>query len=207
MLITNAGQHVSGQHHQGIFFKTVVDSLIDGNTTYDNSCIGIRLTTGSNNNVISNNISYGNYSAVLPGDISDGAGIELDDSDNNIVIHNIVYNNEDSGINLYISTGDGSNNNQVIGNLSYSNGDHGIDNNNSSGQIIVGNTVFGNHTSGINLEAGSSGATIENNIVMDNGLDPEGTRKPGNIYVDDTSVSGTTMDSNLYYRHWRYGSN
>lgn len=69
----------------------------------------------------------------------------------------------------------------MIGNLSYGNGDHGIDNNNSSGQIIVGNTVHGNYTSGINLEANSGGATITNNIVSQNGLnpvDPLISRKP-----------------------------
>ncbi len=200
--ISDSGQHVFGEHQHAIRFKTVIDSLIDNNLTYDNSCIGIRLTHASNNNVVSNNTSYGNYSAVAPGEPTDAAGIELDDSDNNLVIHNITYSNEDSGINLYKSTGDGSNNNKVIGNLSYGNGDHGIDNNNSSGQIIVGNTVHGNYTSGINLEANSGGATITNNIVSQNGLnpvDPLISRKPGNIYVDDTSVAGTTMDYNLYY--------
>ena len=198
-IVSAAGQRSDGLRMQGIQFKTVVNSIIDGNTTFDNSSMGIRLTNASNNNVVSNNISYGNYAAVLPEDITDAAGIELDDSDNNIVIHNIVYDNEDSGINFYQLTGDGSNNNQAIGNLAYGNGDHGIDNNNSSGQIIVGNTVHGNFTSGINLEAGSFGANVQNNIVMDNGLNPPETRKPGNIYIDETSVSGTILDFNLYF--------
>lgn len=195
--ISGAGSNVSGAHRQGIYLELTTNSLITHNVTNDNSCIGIRLSHSSNNNTISNNVSSGNYS--VPGGTQDAAGIELDDSDSNLIIHNITYGNEDTGINLYKTVGDGSNFNKVIGNLTYGNGDHGIDNNSSSGNSMVGNTVHGNYTSGINLELNSGDAIVKNNIIMNNGINPvEG--KPGELYVDGDSVGGTIVDYNLYYR-------
>ena len=112
---------------------------------------------------------------------------------NNIIIHNITYANEDSGLQFYNMT----HNNFVIGNLTYGNGDHGIDFVNSPNNIAVSNTVQGNHTAGINLEGsatpGSSGAKVFNNISVDNGIAPI-TGQKSNIRVDASSVSGTTMD-------------
>lgn len=196
--IAEAGEPVVGYEHEGINLKDVTYSLIEGNVVCNNTSTGILLRDRSNNNVVSNNISYGNYNAV--GEPTSAAGIQVNDSDYNTIIHNITYGNIDSGINLYISIlGTGSKHNQVVGNLTYGNGDHGIDNNNSPYQIIVGNTVHGNVTSGINLEGNSTNATIENNIVMDNGLNPL-VGKKGNIHIDSTSWSGIILDYNLYYR-------
>ena len=194
--VTGTGQRNNDLQQPGIHFQTVVNSTIDGNISYDNSYDGIKLTLNSNNNIVSNNTVYGNYSQPPIGDYTDATGIMVNNSDTNLVIHNFVYDNEDSGINLF----NNSNNNVVVGNVSYGNLDHGIDNNNSSGQIIIGNTVHGNFTSGINLELFSGGATVMNNIVMDNGLNPTIGHKKGNIYVDAGSSSGTILDFNLYYR-------
>ena len=194
--VTGAGQRNDNLQQPGIHFQTVVNSTIDGNISYDNSYDGIKLTLNSNNNIVSNNTVYGNYSQPLIGDYTDATGIMVNNSDTNLVIHNFVYDNEDSGINFF----NNSNNNRVVGNVSYGNRDHGIDNNSSSGQIIIGNTVHGNFTSGINLELFSDGATVMNNIVMDNGLNPTIGHKKGNIYVDANSSSGTILDFNLYYR-------
>ncbi|HTP02793.1 MAG TPA: right-handed parallel beta-helix repeat-containing protein [Anaerolineales bacterium] len=207
--ITISNNHVSyaghnsgiDQHVQGIKLKTTTNSTITGNTVDHNSCIGIRLVDNSNGNIISNNVSYANDSTiawpVVP--YSDAAGIEVDDSNNNTIVHNDVHGNEDSGINLYVGTlGTGSANNTVSGNLSYGNGDHGIDNNGAPNNIIVGNTIQGNFTSGINLEANSAGATLANNVLVNNGSNPGG-RKGGNIYPDSTSLPAS-MDYNLYFQ-------
>ena len=197
--ISNAGYNFLDQQ-QGIHFRNVISSIIEENTTNNNSYNGIMLTQNSNDNIIRNNYSYGNNSSFATNGGTDAKGIELSNSSNNLIINNIVFNNEDTGINLYgPSTIEGSSNNKVIGNLVYGNRDHGIDNNNSQGQIIVGNTVHGNYTSGINLELNSSGSTIVNNIIMDNGINPANGRKPGNVYVDSTSVDETILNYNLYY--------
>ena len=218
--ITISNNHVSytainagpDQHQQGIFLRATTYSTISGNTTEHNGCTGIRLTNGSNNNTISNNLSYWNsstisYPVVV---ITDAAGIDLFDSNYNTIIHNITRGNEDTGINLYIGTlGTGSTHNLVIDNLTYANGDHGIDNSGSSYNTFVGNTVQGNLASGINLEVDattltpSSNATLANNVLVDNGLNP-GTRKSYNIYVDADSVTGTTMDYDLVHLNGSY---
>ncbi len=127
----------------------------------------------------------------------------ITNSNNNTIIHNITYANEDTGLNFYTSSGS----NLVIGNVSYGNGDHGIDNNASLNNTITGNTVQGNVTAGINVENFSGNATVMNNILLDNGWNylvgdpnPGGALgKPGNIRVDSTSTAGTILDYNLYY--------
>jgi len=196
--IFEAGEPVAGHEAEGINLSNTTYSTIEGNTTCNNTSTGILLRDGSHHNTIRKNISCSNYAAE--GEPTSAAGIQVNDSDYNTIIHNITYGNIDSGINLYVSAlGTGSKYNKVAGNLIYGNGDHGIDNNNSPYQIIVGNTVHGNVTSGINLEGNSPGATIENNIVMDNGLNPL-VGKKGNVHIDSTSWDGITMDYNLYYR-------
>jgi parallel beta-helix repeat protein len=198
--VSSAGSPVSGSTRMGIYFSNTDDSVITGNTTDHNSQDGIRLTGGSSGNLVSNNVSFGNaeeWQHNATGIQVTGAG-----SDNNTIIHNITYGNEDSGIQLY----SGAQSNLIIGNLTYGNGDHGIDNNNAPGNVIVGNTVHGNVTAGINLEGstGSGGATLANNISVDNGLRLQvggGTAsgQPTNIRVDANSIAGTTMDYDLVY--------
>jgi len=92
----------------------------------------------------------------------------------------------------------------VVDNLSYYNGDHGIDDLNSTGQRIISNTVWGNYAAGINVEGTSTGATVEDNIAVDNGYDvspcftpPCNSRTHSNIRIDPNSTSGTTVNYNL----------
>ena len=184
----------------GIYFTNTDSSVITGNTTDHNSQDGIRLTGGSSDNLVSNNTSFGNAEEWE----RNATGIQVTGigSDNNTIINNITYDNEDSGLQAYA----GAQSNYFIDNLSYGNGDHGIDNNNAPNNVIVGNTVQGNVTAGINLEGstGSGGAILANNISVDNGLrrqSPSGTAsgQPTNIRVDAASVSGTSMDYDLIY--------
>ena len=197
--VSSAGTPVSGSTRMGIFFTNTDDSTISGNVSDHNSQDGIRLTGGSSGNLVSNNVSYGNAEEWQ----RNATGIQVTGtgSDNNTIIHNTTYGNEDSGLQFYA----GAQNNIVIGNLSYGNGDHGIDNNNAHGNTFVGNTVQGNVTAGINLEASSGGATIANNVSVDNGLlkqvgggtVPSG--QPTNIRADATSIAGTTIDYDVVY--------
>ena len=65
------------QHQQGIFIRNTTYSTITGNITDHNSCIGIRLINNSNYNVVSENISFANSSAIAYPvvAVSDAAGI------------------------------------------------------------------------------------------------------------------------------------
>jgi parallel beta-helix repeat protein len=192
-------------HSQGIYLKNTTYSIVTGNVTHHNSCIGIRLINSSDYNTISNNISYANSSAIADPvvAVSDAAGIELTGSSNNTVINNITYGNEDSGINVYVNgAGVPSSYNVIVGNLSYGNGDHGIDHNNSPYNTVIGNTVHGNGTTGINFEgsSGSHHATIANNISAGNGFNPPDGSFGGNLRVDAASVAGTVLDYDIFYR-------
>jgi parallel beta-helix repeat protein len=186
---------------QGIYTRNTSYSTISHNITDYNTCIGIRVV-GGGHNLISNNTSFENFSLVE----TDAAGIELTGSSYNTVINNLVYSNEDSGINVYYwDTGAvGSTNNIVVGNLSYENGDHGIDNYQSPNNWIIGNTVQGNGTSGINFEGntgkGSYGSTVENNILSENGATPPSGSWGGNLRFDSESTTGATIDYNLFLR-------
>ena len=188
-------------YEQGIYLKNTTYSTISGNTTDHNTCIGIRLTNNSNYNLVSNNLSFSNFSVVE----TDAAGIETTGASYNTIINNVTYSNEDSGINIYVNgSGVQSTHNLVIGNLSYENGDHGIDLNNSPYNTIVGNTVHGNGTVGINVEGeattGSHDTTLVNNISAGNGFSPPAGSFAGNLRVDDASIAGTTIDYDLFDR-------
>ena len=79
----------------------------------------------------------------------------------------------------------------------YRNGDHGIDVLSSVGQLVVSNTVYRSVDSGIEVQ-GSGGATIRNNISVDNGINSP--RTSGNIrIVDSGSASRTTLNRDLLY--------
>ncbi len=186
-------------YEQGIYLRGTTYSEISGNTTDHNTCIGIRLVLNSDHNVVSNNVSFSNFSVVE----TDAAGIELTGSSYNTVIHNIVYSNEDSGINVYYhDLGVASSYNLIVGNLTYENGDHGIDTNNSPYNTVIGNTAHGNGTVGINFEGepatGSHHAVIRNNITANNGYTPPTGSFGGNLRVDAASVDGTVSDHNVF---------
>jgi parallel beta-helix repeat protein len=200
--VSYSGKPVSGSIRQGIYLTSTSNSTISGNTTDYNSSHGIYLTGGSYNNLVSNNLTFGN----AQGYVRDASGIRLDGSGttNNTILHNISYGNEDSGITNYT----GAYGNFEIGNLLFGNGDHGIDDLNSPNNTIIGNTVQGNVTAGINFEGtsspGSGGATVINNIMVDNGLRQQvgggiSAGQPGNLRFDSTSLVSNTLDYNIFY--------
>jgi parallel beta-helix repeat protein len=188
-----AGQPVSGSARKGIYLYSTTGSLVVGNTSDHNTDSGIFLTNGSTGNEVRGNVTFANargYTRAAP-------GIDIRSSGNTIA-RNVSYGNEDSGIQFYNGGGDSL----VVENVTYDNGDHGIDNLNSTNQIIVANTVYGNTTSGINVEGApgtpaSQGATLANNISVDNALNSFATK--GNIRVDANSITGTSIDFDLVH--------
>jgi parallel beta-helix repeat protein len=187
--VTYAGQPLSGQTRAGINFSNVSDSLIAGNTADHNSYAGIQLTGGSTGNVVRENETFANarqYERAAP-------GIRLYGAPGNVVAGNVSHHNEDSGIEAYA----GSNNTLIYNNVTYLNGDHGIDNLTCTGQHIVANSVYKNVTAGINVEGTSTGATLANNISLDNGI--KSPRTHSNIRIERGSTAGTTLDYDLVF--------
>jgi parallel beta-helix repeat protein len=185
--VSYSGQPVSGLTKAGIHVTDTTDSLIVGNTAHNNSDAGIYLGGTTTRVEIRGNTCFANargFARAAPGIDVRSAG--------NTVDGNVTYANEDSGIQFY--TGGGSS--LVYNNVSYDNGDHGIDDLNAPNQIIVSNTVYNNYTAGINVEGSSSGATIANNISVNNALANTHGQK-GNIRVDAKSVSGSTANFDL----------
>ena len=197
--VSYAGSPASGATRAGIYINSTTNSTISGNTSDHNSSHGILLTNGSNDNLVSDNIAFAN----AEGWQRNATGIRLDASNNNTILHNVTYGNEDTGLNIYT----GSSGNFLIGNVTYGNGDHGIDFNASPNNMVIGNTVQGNVTAGINFEGsptGSGGATVANNLMVDNGLRLQvgggtATGQPGNLRFDANSLVGNALDYNLLY--------
>ncbi len=191
--VTAAGQPVSGATASGICLNGTTDSTIAGNTTDHNTDGGIYLTNGATRITVVGNTSAFNargYTRAAPGiDVRSGG---------NTIKGNLCHDNEDTGIQIYAyAVGIPSPNNLIVNNLCYNNGDHGIDINSAGGQRVIGNTVFGNATAAINVEGSSGGTTVANNISADNAIN--GTRTRGNLRVDSTSTTGTTIDYDHFY--------
>src|SRR5436190_665489 len=182
--VTSAGTAVSGSSKSGIRLTGTTNSLIQGNISDHNSDHGILVTNASTGNRITGNVLFNNAREFARA----ATGIRIYQSPDNVVDHNVMHDNEDSGVEAYA----GSNNTLFYDNVTYNNGDHGIDNNGCTGQRLIANTVYKNVTAGINVEGSSTGATIANNISVDNGINSP--RQHSNIRVEAGSTSGTTMD-------------
>jgi len=186
--VSYAGQPVDGKTAQGIRLSAVTAATVSGNTSDHNSEAGILLQSGTTGTLVSANTTFANargYTRAAP-------GIDVRSS-GNTVQDNVSHDNEDSGLQFY--TGGGGN--LVLDNLSYRNGDHGIDDLNAPGQTIVGNTVYGNVAAGINLEGTSSGATLANNVSVDNGVNSP--RTSSNIRLDSSSIASSTIHHDLVF--------
>ena len=190
--VSFVGEPVSGETTQGIYVLSTTNASIINNTTDHNSDTGIYVSTGNSGIVIRGNTSFANARGYTRA----ATGIDVR-SPGNTVANNRSYQNEDSGIQLY----NGAHGTRVYNNVTYGNGDHGIDVLNSTDTVIVSNTVYDNKTAGINLEGASgtpasSRGTLRNNISVDNGLTSTSTR--GNVRVDARSLTGTTLNRDLF---------
>ncbi len=187
--VSYSGQPAQGKLAKGIRLDGATDSVVSNNTVDHNTDYGIYLLSGSTRNQIVGNRVFLNARVIERA----AAGIRLYASPGNTVSGNVSHDNEDSGIESFT----GSNNNLIVNNVTYNNGDHGIDNYASTGQRLIANTVYKNLTAGINVEGSSTGATIANNVSVDNGI--ASPRTHSNIRVDSASTSGTTMDYDVVY--------
>jgi parallel beta-helix repeat protein len=187
--VSYSGQPAQGKLAKGIRLDGATDSVVSNNTVDHNTDSGIYLLSGSTRNQIVGNRVSQNARVIERA----AAGIRLYSSPGNTVSANVSHDNEDSGIESFT----GSNNNLLVNNVAYNNGDHGIDNYASTGQRLIANTVYKNVTAGINVEGSSTGATLANNVSVDNGI--ASPRTHSNIRIESGSTAGTTMDYDLVY--------
>jgi parallel beta-helix repeat protein len=186
--ISFAGQPAQGKTAKGIRLDGATDSVVSTNTVDHNSDYGIYLVGSTRDQVVGNRV-FANARVFERA----ASGIRLHSSPGNTISSNVSNDNEDSGIECVT----GSSNNLVVNNVIYRNGDHGIDTLNSTGARIIANSAYKNVTAGINVEGSSTGATIANNVSVDNGIGSPRTHS--DIRVDSASTSGTTMDYDLAY--------
>jgi parallel beta-helix repeat protein len=186
--VYETGEPISGMTGKGIAVTDSSDVRVEGNTVERISTYGIYLAKSTRVDIVRNTVSRN--AKVFERAAS---GIRLYDSDANTVASNITHHSEDSGIEL-VTNSDG---NVIANNVAYENEDHGIDLVTALNNRVVANSVYGNLTAGINVEGGSSGATLANNIAVDNAINSP--RATGNIRVDSASTLGTTVDYDLVH--------
>lgn len=191
--ISFAGQPAVGQTGFGIRLSGTNSTLVASNVVHHNNDSGIFLTGGTTTTTVRGNESFNN----ARGFVRAAAGIDVR-SAGNTIIGNRTHHNEDTGIQIRSAQGTTeAANNAVINNISYDNGDHGMDALRAPGQVFTGNVIYNNIAAGINIEDGSTGCTLTNNISVDNAINSP--RTEGNIRVDGSSTSGTTLDYNLVW--------
>jgi parallel beta-helix repeat protein len=189
--ISFAGKPISGQTAKGIRLSGVTSSVVADNVIDHNSDFGIYLVSGTTGVTVRGNaISYNAQQFQRA-----ASGIDSYASSGNTFQGNVSHHNEDSGIDFRGNAA----NALVVDNVTYLNGDHGIDFLDSAGARVISNSVYGNVTAGINVEGASSGATLANNISVDNGINSP--RTTSNIRVDANSTSGTTLDYDVVFLH------
>lgn len=186
--VLGSGVTTSSGKAVGIILDGTTNSSVSGNRVHHNSDRGIYLTGASGNTIVGNEV-YSNARVY----VREASGIHVYRSTSNTLKGNVVHHNEDSGINIYTS----SLNNLVVDNVSFDNGDHGVDVYSSTGNRVVGNSIYRNATAGLNAEGGSTGTAFANNVSVDNGIGS--TRTRGNIRVDSSSDTSSSMNSDLMF--------
>jgi parallel beta-helix repeat protein len=224
--IRSSGTRVQGYSQYGMYLNSMTSSTVVGNLVTDNSASGIYVTNASTNVTIAGNeVSWNAYGYVRnavgidlrsgPNLVKDNrihdnedSGIQLyPGGDNNTVVDNVVYHNRGFTM-VQLTNCNHPPTGAVDGCIT---GDHGIDNYGVTGSTVVGNTVVDNVTAGINVEGGTAGTptgiALTNNVAVDNAVAcPDGAggtvkcpRTRGNVRVDATSQTGTSLDFDLLW--------
>jgi parallel beta-helix repeat protein len=187
--VSYSGTPASGLTKYGIRVNGATDSTISGNTVDHNSDTGIAVVGSSQRIQVLNNETFANARGFERA----AAGIRVASASDNTIAGNRSHDNEDSGVESY----PGAVNTLIYDNVLYNNGDHGSDNFGTTNQRILSNTVYNNVTAGINVEGNSTGAVVENNVSVDNGIGSPRTHS--DIRIEKGSTTGVVVDSNLVW--------
>jgi parallel beta-helix repeat protein len=186
--VTVTGSTVSGSASVGIKLSATTGSRIAANISRANNFHGISLSASSSN-VIEGNETADNR---VPTGTNTAAGIDVNaTSPDNVVRGNLTHGNQDSGVQVQNS----SHRALVIRNISYGNGDHGFDTFGSTNVTYLSNTSYGNRKDGFAATGNATGATLRNNISVDNGL----ATGEFDIYVEATSATGFSADADVVW--------
>jgi len=165
-LVTVKNCTISQCFKQGVQLSRTVSSYIQNNDTHSNGDHGIQLIF-SDSCSITGNTSYlnddplnvrGGQNGIRIGNGADSTRV----SDIN-VDYNVIYSNEDSGI-----ESNGARRVVVRRNVIYGNRDHGVDNLVTSRTAYINNVIFGNDHDGVSVESNARGVWVLNNILMHN---------------------------------------
>ncbi|HET7798788.1 MAG TPA: right-handed parallel beta-helix repeat-containing protein [Humibacillus xanthopallidus] len=224
--VQRSGTRVQGSTQYGMYLNSMTGGAVQGNLVTDNSASGIYVTNGSTGLTIAGNeVSWNAYGYVRnavgidlrsgPNLVRDNRVHDNEDSgiqlypggDGNTVVDNISFHNK-GFTSVQLTNCNHPPTGAVDGCIT---GDHGIDNYGVTGSTIVGNTVVDNVAAGINVEgvtAGTpTGIALANNVAVDNAVAcPDGAggtvkcpRTRGNLRVDATSQTGTSLDFDLLW--------
>jgi parallel beta-helix repeat protein len=183
-----SGCTVSGSASVGVRVVNSVGTTVSGCTSHDNGFHGFALSA-SQGVRLEGDTAFDN--AVIGG-TSTAAGFDINNaSTDSVVVRSTAYGNQDSGIQVY----NGSDRTVVARNASWGNGDHGLDTNKTLGVSYLSNTVTQNHRDGLSIEGGSSGATVADNVSVDNGT---GVGEY-DLWIDPGSLPGTTADHDVVW--------
>jgi parallel beta-helix repeat protein len=164
---TITGNEFFSNYGSGVFISDTSRNIIDRNTIHDNGSGGIDVNDpGSSDNMVKDNLVFRNGQIDV-----DEQGISFFNSGaGNIARGNTVYEQKggpSDGIGILIDT----TSNQVIveKNIVYGNSGHGLSIWNSKNGVLRNNTSYGNLKNGIFVGGkDSSGAQVINNIASNN---------------------------------------
>ncbi|GAB3062834.1 hypothetical protein GCM10027053_26610 [Intrasporangium mesophilum] len=186
--VTVTAARVVSSASVGIKLSATTGSTISASSVTGAGNHGISLQ-GSSGNLVQGNESAQN---VVVSGTATAAGIDVNaTSTDNAVKDNVVHGNQDSGIQIY----NGSARALVARNISYGNGNHGFDTLASTNVTYVSNTSYGNHDDGFSVEGQSTGASLRDNISVDNGITTGGS----DLYVEQASMTGFSADSDVVW--------
>lgn len=181
--VSEAGEPVGGRIGQGIYLRSMSNSLVERNLVHDNSDHGIHLGAGTRGTTVRANRVFNNARQYTRA----AAGIHVFGSSSNLIDANIAYSNEDSGFNVR----EGADNNLVARNVARNNGDHGFDTLRATGTRYIANTAYSNAKDGLSVESDSTGTSIANCISVQNGR--------VELYVDKSSTPGFTSNFDVLW--------
>lgn len=163
----------NSQDEHGIYFSNSADNpVIRNNICFNNNSCGIHMNgdvSMGDDGIISNALIEGNI--IYNNGTAGGSGINCDGAQSSLIRNNLLYNNHSSGISLYkIDGAEGAKNNLVINNT-----------------IVVAS----DGRWALNINTGSPGNTILNNILFNNHA------YRGSISIDQESLVNFACNYNI----------